>query len=123
MIDSKVMVEYLNYKAAEDAQINIVPVGAVTAGQNGAVLADIEGMAAAGALALSEDGKSVMDPLVYKEGMKKAAELGLVVMAHCENRGLLAGGVMNAGKKAQELGLPGITNSVEDVIVARDILS
>ncbi len=122
VIDSKVMVEYLNYKAADDAQINVVPVGAVTVSQQGEVLADIEGMAAAGALALSEDGKSVMNPLVYKEGMKKAAQLGLVVLAHCEDRGLLAGGVMNAGKKAQELGLPGITNSVEDVVVARDIL-
>lgn len=122
VIDSKVMVEYLNYKAAEDAQINIVPVGAVTVAQSGQVLADIEGMAAAGALALSEDGKSVMDPLVYKEGLKKAAQLGLVMLAHCEDRGLLAGGVMNAGVKAQELGFAGITNSVEDVIVARDIL-
>lgn len=122
VIDSRVMIEYLNYKAAEDSQINIIPVGAVTAGQLGEKLADIEGMAAAGALALSEDGKSVMDPLVYREGMKKAAELGLVVLAHCEDRGLLAGGVMNAGRKAEELGMPGITNSVEDVIVARDIL-
>lgn len=122
VIDSRVMVEYLNYKAAEDSAINIVPVGAVTAGQLGERLADIEGMAAAGALALSEDGKSVMDPLVYKEGMKKAAKLGLVVMAHCEDRGLLAGGVMNAGKKAEELNMPGISNSVEDVITARDIL-
>lgn len=122
VIDSRVMVEYLNYKAAEDSQINIIPVGAVTVGQLGERLADLEGMAAAGALAVSEDGKSVMNPLVYKEGMKKAAELGLVVLAHCEDRGLLDGGVMNAGKKAAELGMPGITNSVEDVIVARDIL-
>lgn len=122
VIDSRVMVEYLNYKAAQDSAVNLVPVGAVTVSQRGDVLADIEGMAAAGALALSEDGKSVMSPLVYKEGMKKAAELGLVMLAHCEDRGLLAGGVMNAGEKAEKLGLPGITNSVEDVIAARDIL-
>ncbi len=122
VIDSRVMVEYLNYKAAEDSMINIIPVGAVTVGQRGERLADISGMAEAGALALSEDGKSVMNPLVYKEGMKKAAELGMVVLAHCEDRNLLDGGVMNAGKRADELGLPGITNSVEDVVAARDIL-
>ena len=58
--------------------INIIPVGAVTVGQRGERLADISGMAEAGALALSEDGKSVMNPLVYKEGMKKAAELGML---------------------------------------------
>ncbi len=122
VIDSRVMVEYLNYKAAEDSMINIIPVGAVTVGQRGERLADISGMAEAGALALSEDGKSVMNPLVYKEGMKKAAELGMVVLAHCEDRNLLDGGVMNAGKRADELGLPGITNSVEEVVAARDIL-
>ncbi len=122
VIDSRVMVEYLNFKAEKDALINIIPVGAVTVGQQGSELADIEGMAAAGALALSEDGKSVMDPFLYREGMKRAAAAGLVVLAHCEDRRLLAGGVMNAGKKAEELGLSGITNSVEDVIAARDIL-
>ncbi len=121
-IDSKAMVEYLNFKAEAEAPINIIPVGAVTVEQAGETLADIDGMAAAGALALSEDGKSVMNPLLYKEGMKRAAAAGLVVLAHCEDRGLLAGGVMNAGKKAEELGMPGITNSVEDVITARDIL-
>ena len=122
VIDSRAMVEYLNLKAEKVSLINIVPVGAVTAGQEGKVLSDIEGMAAAGALALSEDGKSVMDPIIYKEGMRRAAKEGLVVLAHCENRGLLAGGVLNAGKKADELNMPGITNSVEDVIAARDIL-
>ena len=122
VIDSRVMVEYLNYKAAEDSPINIIPVGAVTVAQAGEKLADIKGMAAAGARALSEDGRSVMDPLLYKEGMKQAAAEGLVVLAHCEDRGLLSGGVMNAGRKADELGMPGITNSVEDVITARDIL-
>lgn len=120
-IDSREMVEYLNEKAA-DAPVNLVAVGAVTLGQAGEKLADIKGMAAAGALALSEDGKSVMNPLLYKEGMIQAAEAGLVVLAHCEDRGLLAGGVMNAGKRAEELGMPGITNSVEDVVTARDIL-
>ncbi len=122
VIDNRVMVEYLNFKAAKDSLIHIIPVGALTLSQNGGELADISGMAAAGAMALSEDGKSVMNPLLYKEGMKKAAELGLVILAHCEDKNLLAGGVLNAGKKAEELGFPGITNSVEDVIVARDIL-
>ena len=122
VIDSRAMVEYLNLKAEKVSLINIVPVGAVTVGQEGKTLSDIWGMAEAGALALSEDGKSVMDPLVYKEGMRQAAKKGLVVLAHCEDRGLLAGGVLNAGKKADELKMPGITNSVEDVIAARDIL-
>lgn len=120
-IDSKEMVEWVMNKAKEDSVVHILPVGAVTLGQDGSIVTDMAGMKEAGAVAVSEDGKSVMDILVYVEGMKKAAENDLLVMAHCEDKQLVRGGVMNAGKRADELGLPGITNSVEDVITARDI--
>ena len=79
-------------------------------------------MAAAGSRTISEDGKSVMNAQHYREGMQAAAEEGLVVLAHCEDINMVHGGVMNADAKANELGFAGITNSVEDVIVARDIL-
>lgn len=121
VIDNKEMVEYLFQKEKEDSVVHILPVGAVTKGQVGTELADIKGMAEAGAKALSEDGKSVMDILVYMEGMKQANENHLVVLAHCEDKNLVRGGVINAGKKAEELGLKGISNVVEDVITARDI--
>lgn len=121
VIDSKEMVEWLLKKAEEESLVHLLPVGAVTKGQIGTELADIKGMAEAGAKALSEDGKSVMDILVYLEGMKAARENNLVVLAHCEDKNLVRGGVMNAGAKAEELGLKGITNAVEDVITARDI--
>lgn len=121
VIDSAERVQDL-LERAKDAPIHILPVGAVTIGQEGKELADIEGMKKAGAVALSEDGKSVMDTLVYRKGLKEAARLGIPMFAHCEDKQLVDGGVMNAGKKAEELGLPGITNAVEDVIVARDIL-
>ncbi len=120
-IDSIEMIEYLNTKAKTDSLIHIIPVGAITKGQTGTELADIAGMAKAGALAISEDGKSVMDILVYLEGMKAAKEANIAVFAHCEDRALVRGGVMNDGDRAKELGLPGITNAVEDVITARDI--
>ena len=120
-IDSKEMVQWLMDKAKTDSVVHLLPVGAVTKEQSGDEVTDMAGMKEAGAVAVSEDGKSVMDILVYVEGMKKAAENDLLVMAHCEDRQLVRGGVMNAGKRAEELGLPGITNSVEDVITARDI--
>lgn len=120
-IDSKEMVEWVNEKERTDSVVHILPVGAVTKGQAGVEVTDMKGMKEAGAVAVSEDGKSVMDILVYVEGMKEAAKNNLVVMAHCEDKQLVRGGVMNAGKRAEELGLKGITNSVEDVITARDI--
>lgn len=106
---------------AKDAPVHVLPIGAVTVGQEGKELADIEGMQKAGAVALSEDGKSVMDSLLFRRGMEEAARCELPMFSHCEDKGLVEGGVMNAGERAQELGLPGITNAVEDVIVARDI--
>lgn len=120
-IDSKEMVEYLRNKAAMDSPIHIIPVGAVTKGQAGKELADIIGMAEAGAGAISEDGKSVMDVLVYVEGMKQAKQVNIPVFAHCEDKALVRNGVMNEGEQSRLLGLPGITNAVEDVICARDI--
>lgn len=120
-IDSREMVEFLNEKSRTDSLIHIVPVGAITKGQAGKELADIMGMVNAGALAISEDGKSVMDVLVYVQGMKEAKKAGIAVFAHCEDKSLVRGGVMNESDKSRELGLPGITNAVEDVIAARDI--
>ena len=108
--------------AEKDSPIHVYPVGAVTVGQAGETVTDIEGMVKAGAKAISEDGKSVMNAAVYEKAMKEAARLGIPVMAHCEDKNLVGKGAMNAGKAAERLGIPGITNAVEDVIVARDIL-
>ncbi|MGN0505590.1 MAG: dihydroorotase [Lachnospiraceae bacterium] len=120
--DSPEKVKALLKKAETDSPVHVLPIGAITVDQKGEVLADIGGMAKAGAVAVSEDGKSVMNSAVYAEGMKAAAEAGIPVFAHCEDINLVRGGVMNAGMRAKELGLPGITNAVEDIIVARDIL-
>ena len=121
--DNADVINYVHHKAAsvEDG-INVLQVGAITKGQNGQELSDIEQMVAAGCPAISEDGKSVMQADIYREAMKKAAALHIPVLAHCEDIHMVHGGVMNADAKAAELGMPGITNSVEDVIIARDIL-
>ena len=121
VIDSPDRVKDL-LERAKDAAVHILPIGAVTIGQEGNELADIAGMKEAGAVALSEDGKSVMDSLVFRHALKEAAKNKIPMFSHCEDKALVDGGVMNAGAKAEELGLPGITNAVEDVIVARDIL-
>lgn len=121
-IDSADMVKFIINKAKEDAIVHVLPVGAVTKGQQGQELADIAGMAEAGAVAISEDGKSVMNASLYRDAMKLAEENSLLVMAHCEDINLVNGGCVNAGPAAERLGVKGISNSVEDVITARDIL-
>lgn len=121
VIDSPESVKDL-LKRAECSPVHILPIGACTIGQEGKKLADIEGMKDAGIVALSEDGKSVMDSALFRKSLKEAARLDLPMFSHCEDKALVEGGVMNKGQKSEELGLPGITNSVEDVIVARDII-
>ena len=122
VIDTKERVEDVHTRAKEDSPVHVIQLGAVTVGQAGEKLADIEGMAEAGCHAISEDGKSVMNASLYREGMRRAAASGIAVFAHCEDIHMVEGGVMNADQKAEALGLKGITNAVEDVIVARDIL-
>ncbi|MCX4326893.1 MAG: dihydroorotase [Lachnospiraceae bacterium] len=106
---------------AKDAPVHILPIGAITSGQEGIDITDIEGMKEAGAVAISEDGKSVMDSWIFMQALHEAARTGMPVFSHCEDTGLVDGGVMNYGAKSEELGLPGIINAAEDVIVARDI--
>lgn len=122
VIDAPEKVEYVKNRAKEVAPIHVLQVGAVTVGMMGETVSDIRGMVEAGIPAISEDGKSVMNSQVYREAMEIASELDLPVLAHCEDINLVNKGVMNADDRADALGLKGITNAVEDVIVARDIL-
>ena len=109
-------------RAESEGLTRVLQVGAVTKGQQGEELADIKGMVQAGSPAISEDGKSVMRTDLYREAMKIAAECKIPVLAHCEDIHLVQGGVVNADEITKKQGLAGITNSVEDVIIARDII-
>ncbi|MCD8365858.1 MAG: dihydroorotase [Clostridiales bacterium] len=115
-------IDYVQRRAAETTPVHVLQVGSVTKGMRGEELSDIRGMAKAGCICLSEDGKSVMNSDLYRDAMRIAAEEDMTVLAHCEDINLVHGGVLNADEKSASLGLPGITNAVEDIIAARDIL-
>ena len=122
VMDDGQKVAEVHKRAEEESPAHVIQIGAVTKDQAGQELADIAGTAEAGCHAISEDGKSVMNASLYRKAMKIAKEKGISVFAHCEDITMVEGGVMNADENAVRLGLKGITNSVEDVIVARDIL-
>lgn len=122
VVDNGEKVADVHNRAKKDSPIHVIQIGAITIGQQGQELADIEGMAKAGCHAISEDGKSVMNASLYRQAMGLAKENEISIFAHCEDITMVEGGVMHADEKAQALGLKGITNAVEDVIVARDIL-
>ena len=120
--DSAEKIAALLARAKDECRVKLLPITAVTIGQEGTTMADLAAAKAAGAVAMSEDGKSVMDITVYREALREAAKLGLPMFAHCEDKNLVAVGVLNEGVASKKLGLPGITNAVEDVITARDLI-
>ena len=122
VVDCKEVVLQIQNKANKLNNVNVLQIGAVTKGQKGEELADIEGMIECNIPAISEDGKSVMNSNLYREAMKIAAKNNIPVFAHCEDINLVNGGVMNADDNAKILSMRGISNAVEDIIVARDIL-
>jgi len=122
VIDTASRVKYVMNKAAETSPVHVLQVGAITKGQEGEVLADIKEMVRAGSPAISEDGKSVMNSQLYREAMEIAAACDIPVLAHCEDMKLVNGGCVNDDAVTRKMGLPGITNAVEDIIAARDIM-
>ena len=122
VIDSPDRYNYVRFKAQQCAPIHVIQAGAMTAGEEGGKLADIAGMAAVGVIALSEDGKSVMNSRLCREAMQEAARHNMIVLDHCEDIDLRGSGCMNEDENAARLGLPGIPALTEDVITGRDML-
>ncbi len=122
VIDSVDMYDKVQTIIDRDAVVNVHQVASVTLRQQGETPVDVAALKKAGCIAISEDGKSVMNSQVYREAMKAAAAEDVLVMAHCEDKNLVNGGALNEGVASHRYHVNGITNAVEDVIVARDIL-
>lgn len=119
--DSQSVTEFILRKAATEGVINVLPVGAITKGCSGEEIAEIGELKEAGCIAISDDGRPVMDSVVMRRAMEYAKMFHLPVISHCEDTDLSEDGVMNEGRISTELGLKGIPNASEDIMVARDI--
>lgn len=120
VVDNADVVNYVHNKAKNMVKVNVLQVGSITKKMEGRQLSDIAQMAAAGSPAISEDGKSVMNSCLMREAMKVAKQLQIPVLSHCEDINLVNGGVVNEDENAHQNGLPGISNSVENIIAIRD---
>jgi dihydroorotase len=121
-IDHPTVVEYVRSKAAHAGACRVYPIGALTARREGAELAPIETLAAAGAVAFSDDGNSVTNSGLLYRAMRYAQHVGVPVIEHCEDPSLSTDGVMHEGAWSSVLGLRGIPAASEDVMVARDLM-
>ena len=114
----------MTYIKAREKEVNLCkihPIGAITKGQEGQELSAIGGMKSAGAVALSEDGKTVPDTKIVSLAMQYASDFGLKCLCHCEDKGLVDGGVVNEGYSSTLTGLKGSIRAAEDIIIAREI--
>jgi dihydroorotase len=119
--DTRSVTEFILRKARQCGVVNVYPVAAVSKSSEGAVITEFADLRDAGAVAFSDDGKSVMNSGLMRRALEYAHTLGMPVISHCEDMDLAAGGAANEGVVATRLGLRGIPNIAEDLMVGRDI--
>ncbi|MBA5863712.1 MAG: amidohydrolase family protein [Nitrospira sp. CR1.1] len=119
--DNQAVTEFMLERAKAAGNANLYPIGAITKRSEGKELAEIGDLRRAGCVAISDDGKPVMNSLVMRRAMEYARAFDVPVVDHCEDLHLSEGGCMNEGVISTELGLPGIPSAAEDVMVARNV--
>lgn len=120
--DTKEQMEWLQARIKETAHVRVLPYASITVRELGRELTDFSGLKEAGAFALSDDGVGVQSAAVMLEAMKKAAETGLAIVAHCEENTLINKGCVHEGNFSKKHGLSGIPSVCESVQIARDVL-
>ena len=119
--DNQAVTEFMLKRAKAAGNAHLYPIGAITKKSEGKELAEIGDLRRAGCVAISDDGKPVMNSLVMRRAMEYARAFDVPVVDHCEDLHLSEGGCMNEGLVSTELGLPGIPSAAEDVMVARNV--
>lgn len=119
--DNKVVISYIRHRGEEVGLCKIRPIGAITKGEEGEQMADIGEMKKAGAVAISDDGKTVKSSRLMRLAMEYASGFNMRCLCHCEDKELADGGVVNEGYNSTLAGLKGIPRAAEDVVVAREI--
>lgn len=122
VIDSPETVEKIIHEAERVGKARVLPLGAITIRELGQELTDFQALQQAGIVALSDDGVGVQSSYMMKQAMQKAHQLGLSIVAHCEDDTLAKGGCVHDGVFSKKHGLQGIPNEAEAIHVGRDIL-
>jgi dihydroorotase len=121
-LDDRPRVEYVVRRAREIGLARVFPIAAVTRGQLGEQLTEIQDLVEAGAVAISDDGKPVRNAELMRRALELTRELGVPVIEHAEDPDLKGSGVMHEGWVSTRIGLKGIPDVAESVMVARDAL-
>ena len=120
--DNAAITRYMIEQAERAGLANVFPIGAITKLSDGTELAEMGEMKAAGAVAVSDDGRPVPNAGLMRRAMQYAKDFDLPVVDHCEDKSLSSGGVMNEGRISLLLGLKGMPALAEEIDAVRDIL-
>jgi dihydroorotase len=120
--DDPATTDFILDRARQDAPVRVFPVAAATRGLEGKVMTEMAALVGAGAVAFSDDGRTIMDAGVMRRVLVYSRLVGAPVIAHCEDRCLVGDGCVNEGPASTRLGLPGNPAIAETVMVERDIL-
>jgi dihydroorotase len=120
-LDNQATVDYVKSVAASEGAVRVVPIGCISRGRQGKELAEMGELAAAGAIAFSDDGAPVLSSRLMRQAMDYSLHFGLPIIDHCEDTMLTEDGQMNEGIIATRLGLRGMPSAAEEAIVARDL--
>ncbi|HSJ14371.1 MAG TPA: dihydroorotase [Longimicrobiales bacterium] len=121
-IDDPASVGFVRAEGLRARGARVYPVGCISVGQKGERLTEIGEMVAAGAVAITDDGRPVESAGLMRLALEYARSFEIPVADHCEDRTLSRGGSMNEGVISSRLGLTGIPNAAEDVMIARDLM-
>lgn len=121
-VDNEAIVEMISRKAKAYGYADVYPTACITKGQQGEELTEMGLLHQSGAIAFTDDGRSVMDPGVMRRALDYSKIFDGLLISHCEEENLRGSGVMNEGLVSTELGLKGIPNAVEDLMIVRDLM-
>lgn len=121
VVDTPEIVQYILNKSKSDGSgVRVLPIGAVTVGQQGEMLTNFSALRQAGAVALSDDGVPIMNGALMREALKRADALGLTILCHEEDRKMVQNYAVNEGMISKQLGIPGRPAIAEELMVMRD---
>ncbi|HEY8166339.1 MAG TPA: dihydroorotase [Gemmatimonadaceae bacterium] len=120
--DNQAAVGFIIRQSQRANAARVYPIGAISLGQRGEMLAEFGEMVAAGAIAVTDDGRPVVSAQLMRTALEYSRSFGIPVIDHCEEPTLSAGGAMNEGIVSARLGLKGIPSEAEEIMAIRDIL-
>jgi dihydroorotase len=120
-LDSQAAAEFVHLQAQRAGQANVLPIGAVTKERKGAELAEIGGLVEGGAVAFTDHDQPIVSAEIMRRALEYCCMFDKPVLSHAEDLDLTRGGVMNEGFESMRLGLRGMPNAAEEVIIFRDI--